>query len=65
MEILSLSMALGDCIPFFSFLILFGGKVKGVQESSDTNAKDQDHHEYGFKRHLRPPLYLNAREVSW
>lgn len=39
--------------------------MKGEQESSDADAKDQNHHEYGFKRHPRPPLHLNSKEVSW
>jgi hypothetical protein len=39
--------------------------MERIQKSSDTNTKDQDHHEYGFNRHCFPQRHVYLEEVSW
>ncbi len=65
MEILSLSITLGDDIPLIAYSILLGGEVERIEETTDTDAKDQNHHEYGFKRHFYPRYHFYSEEVSW
>lgn len=58
-------MTLGDDTPLIAFLILLGGEVERIEKTTDTDSKDQDHHEYGFKRHFYPRCHFYSEEVFW